>query len=231
MTEKDNVTIAFTIQDRLREWSRKTQESASVFREYANVFREFCGRPDFQAIADSFTSSANDMAQAADRIDESEAELKEMLMGRISDFGEYQSAHERVAELDQLLGNVLAVLNGDGGHRQSEVGQKQAAEEGIARFHELLEIVDRLPKTEDGVRLANDMVVWWIDDDDKDTKPQLVFGKVCSWDENYVRVEYGHNGGGWAWRRHSGFRLPHFADCWFHEANARKALTKMKEDK
>jgi hypothetical protein len=41
------------------------------------------------------------------------------------------------AERDQyreILGNVLAVLNGDGGHRQADVGTEQAAKDGLARF-------------------------------------------------------------------------------------------------
>jgi hypothetical protein len=34
----------------------------------------------------------------------------------------------------EILGNVLAVLNGDGGHRQADVGTEQATKDGLARF-------------------------------------------------------------------------------------------------
>jgi hypothetical protein len=44
---------------------------------------------------------------------------------------------EAMAEEMQAYGNVLAVLNSDGGQRQQEVGIRQAAEEGIAWHNEL----------------------------------------------------------------------------------------------
>lgn len=53
----------------------------------------------------------------------------------------------------KVLGNILAVLNGDGGHRQSEVGIEQAAEEGLERFYKILNEVSKLPVTKDGVRV------------------------------------------------------------------------------
>lgn len=44
----------------------------------------------------------------------------------------------------QILGNLLAVLNRDGGHRQDQVGVEQAAKEGITEFHRVTEERDRL---------------------------------------------------------------------------------------
>lgn len=40
------------------------------------------------------------------------------------------------------LGSVLAVLNHDGGHRQEEVGAKQAADEGLAGYYALVRRAD-----------------------------------------------------------------------------------------
>jgi hypothetical protein len=40
-------------------------------------------------------------------------------------------------EAQRLLGEVLAVLNGDGGHYALQNGEKAAAERGLQRFHDL----------------------------------------------------------------------------------------------
>lgn len=44
----------------------------------------------------------------------------------------------RLTEESQCGGNVIAALNRDGGHSIAEVGYRQASEEAIARYHEMV---------------------------------------------------------------------------------------------
>ena len=52
-----------------------------------------------------------------------------------------RSKHD-CAEVDRHLGNVLAVLNGDGGHYQGQHGTAKAVDNGLARFYERITAYD-----------------------------------------------------------------------------------------
>lgn len=81
---------------------------------------------------------------------------------------------------DAEMGNLLAVLHGDGGHHQQEVGTKQAIEDAINKHHDLQADLaeargglDRLPRTADGVRVGPGSLVYV---DLNDTPRWSIFG-------------------------------------------------------
>jgi len=49
---------------------------------------------------------------------------------------------EALAEDHDLLGTILAVILGDGGHRQAAVGSKQATAEALEAFYALVRRAD-----------------------------------------------------------------------------------------
>ena len=58
---------------------------------------------------------------------------------------EIQRLRAELANKDQILGDTLAVLCGDGGHYRAEHGDIKAKEHGLKRYHDLL-------VSEDGLR-------------------------------------------------------------------------------
>ena len=74
------------------------------------------------------------------KLAECQAELQSTRLQMITDFGQYQEAHEKVKELtDQVLAasNLLAVMHRDGGHHQLAVGFDQAIQDAMAVYYGL----------------------------------------------------------------------------------------------
>lgn len=103
------------------------------------------------------------------------------------------------------VGDLLAVLLGDGGHRQAEVGTEQAAREALAVVHDLRQRVAEAPSPEEVERLrervgtldkvASAHRALWRDGD---TYVAQERGDIVEWMTGPERVDLSMTGGEWA---------------------------------